>query len=222
MKYTYYQLGIMAAVVSFLGFVVENIWLAMTKGYINNRNMNAPFLLGYGLLILFMYAVFGTPAALRMFTKEKVRWKRYLVYFLCSFAVVCVGEIVLGIAVEALCHIEYWNYSNIPMHITKYTSIPTSTAFAAMITILMGNVFPVLMDWICRINTQWAKIICAGHTQKIHSGNTAANGYRNQRMQLFSHPYGTDGNQHHIRCRKKACPAGSCHACRINTDSILL
>ena len=52
MKYTYYQLGIMAAVVSFLGFVVENIWLAMTKGYINNRNMNAPFLLGYGLLIL--------------------------------------------------------------------------------------------------------------------------------------------------------------------------
>ena len=45
MKYTYYQLGIMAAVVSFLGFVVENIWLAMTKGYINNRNMNAPFLL---------------------------------------------------------------------------------------------------------------------------------------------------------------------------------
>ena len=161
MKYTYYQLGIMAAVVSFLGFVVENIWLAMTKGYINNRNMNAPFLLGYGLLILFMYAVFGTPAALRMFAKEKVRWKRYLVYFLCSFAVVCVGEIVLGIVVEALCHIEYWNYSNIPMHITKYTSIPTSTAFAAMITILMGNVFPVLMDWICRINTQWAKIICA-------------------------------------------------------------
>ena len=152
MKYTYYQLGIMAAVVSFLGFVVENIWLAMTKGYINNRNMNAPFLLGYGLLILFMYAVFGTPAALRMFTKEKVRWKRYLVYFLCSFAVVCVGEIVLGIVVEALCHI--------PMHITKYTSIPTSTAFAAMITILMGNVFPVLMDWICRINAQWAKIIC--------------------------------------------------------------
>ena len=88
-----------------------------------------------------MYAVFGTPAALRMFAKEKVRWKRYLVYFLCSFAVVCVGEIVLGIVVEALCHIEYWNYSNIPMHITKYTSIPTSTAFAAMITILMGNVF---------------------------------------------------------------------------------
>ena len=111
MKYTYYQLGIMAAVVSFLGFVVENIWLAMTKGYINNRNMNAPFLLGYGLLILFMYAVFGTPAAFKMFTKEKVRWKRYLLYFLCSFVVVCIGEIVLGIAVEApvsYTHLKTW------------------------------------------------------------------------------------------------------------------
>lgn len=34
------------------------------------------------------------------------------------------------------------------------------SVLAAMITILMGNVFPVLMDWICRINAQWAKIIC--------------------------------------------------------------
>ena len=120
MKYTYYQLGIMAAVVSFLGFVVENIWLAMTKGYINNRNMNAPFLLGYGLLILFMYAVFGTPAALRMFAKEKVRWKRYLVYFLCSFAVVCVGEIVLGIVVEALFQYSDAHYK-IYVHTDQYS-----------------------------------------------------------------------------------------------------
>lgn len=160
MKYTYYQLGIMAAVVSFLGFLVENIWLAMTKGYINNRNMNAPFLLGYGLLILFMYFVFGTPASLRLVANPRRKWKRYALYFLCAFAVVCIGEIALGIAVEKMCHIEYWNYSNIPMHITKYTSVPTSTAFAALITILMGKIFPMLMGWISRLNAEWTKMIC--------------------------------------------------------------
>ena len=37
---------LMATVVSFLGFVVENVWLAFTKGYIDNRNMALPFLLG--------------------------------------------------------------------------------------------------------------------------------------------------------------------------------
>lgn len=160
MKYNIYQLGIMAAVVSFLGFVVENIWLAMTKGYINNRNMNAPFLLGYGLLMLFMYFTFGTPYELRGFQKVKSKIIKYILYFLCAFIVVCIGEIVLGVVVEHLCRIEYWNYSNIPLHITKYTSIPTSTAFAMMITVFMGKIFPVLMEWITRVNAQWIKVIC--------------------------------------------------------------
>ena len=50
-----YVLGMMVALISFLGFLVENLWLALTKGYINNRNMNAPFLLGYGMLVVAMY-----------------------------------------------------------------------------------------------------------------------------------------------------------------------
>lgn len=160
MKYNIYELGIMAAVVSFLGFIVENIWLAMTKGYINNRNMNAPFLLGYGLLMLFMYFTFGTPYGLKGFKKVKSKLMKYVIYFLCAFIVVCIGEIVLGVVVEHLCRIEYWNYSNIPLHITKYTSIPTSTVFAMMITVFMGKIFPVLMEWITRLNAQWTKIIC--------------------------------------------------------------
>lgn len=61
MKYSIFDFGIMAAIISFLGFIVENIWLAVTKGYVNNRNMNAPFLLGYGLLVISLFFVLGTP-----------------------------------------------------------------------------------------------------------------------------------------------------------------
>ncbi|MCM1325886.1 MAG: putative ABC transporter permease [Bacteroidales bacterium] len=162
MKYNVFALGIMAAIVSFLGFVVENLWLAVTKGYMNNRNMNAPFLLGYGLFILILFIVLGTPEGLverRIFKKIQSKEMRYAVYFVCSFVAVSVGEILLGTTVERLCHIEYWNYSNLPMHITKYTSVPTSLGFATGITIFMGKFFSPLMEWINRFDVSQIKTV---------------------------------------------------------------
>ena len=44
-------LMIMIAIISFLGFLLENAWLAIRKGFIDNRNMFAPFLVGYGLAV---------------------------------------------------------------------------------------------------------------------------------------------------------------------------
>lgn len=155
MKYSIFDFGIMVAVISFLGFVVENIWLALTKGYINNRNMNAPFLLGYGLLVICLFFVLGTPenmAQWGMFKKTRTKWMRYMIYFACSFVAVSVGEILLGTIVERLCGIEYWNYASLPMHVTKYTSVPTSTGFASMITFFMGKCFTPLMDLIGRLD----------------------------------------------------------------------
>lgn len=162
MKYRTYDLGIIVAMVSFLGFIVENLWLAVTKGYINNRNMNTPFLLGYGLLILFLFFTLGTPEQLAqrsLFKKVRSRRMRYAVYFICSFAAVCFGEILLGTIVERLCSIEYWNYSNLPMHITKYTSVPTSIGFASMITFFMGKCFTPLMNWISHLDSTKLKIV---------------------------------------------------------------
>ncbi len=154
-----YVLGMMMALISFLGFVVENLWLAVTKGYMNNRNMNAPFLLGYGVLVLVMYFLFGTPGKMRGVRKRGGRKRQYAMYFLCAMLFVCVGEIVLGILVEHLCGIEYWNYSGIPLHITKYTSIPTSAAFASMITLFMGNCFDPLIRWISRMDYRVLKVL---------------------------------------------------------------
>ncbi len=146
----------MAAVISFLGFVVENIWLAVTKGYMNNRNMNAPFLLGYGLLVIWLFFVLGTPEKIaRRGFMNRIGTRRmgYVVYFICSFIAVSIGEILLGTIVEKLCGIEYWNYAGLPMHITKYTSVPTSIGFASMITFFMGKCFTPLMGWIGRLDS---------------------------------------------------------------------
>lgn len=146
--YNFYELNIMIALASFLGFLSENCWLAVTKGYINNRNMHLPFLFGYGLAMLFIYVFIGTPNNLRItnfFHIHLSKRKRYIFYFFITAILVNVGEILLGTFVEHFFGFEYWNYTWIPLHITKYTSIPTSTGFGIFITLFMGYGFEHIM-----------------------------------------------------------------------------
>jgi len=137
---------IMILVISFLGFLLENIWLAFTKGFMDNRNMALPFLLGYGLLVVGMYILLGTPQNIRLLGCELEGSNEFL-YFFISAVIVSAGEIVLGTLVEHFLGFEYWNYEWIPFHITKYTSVPTSLGFAAIITLFMGHVFPAVIEY---------------------------------------------------------------------------
>ena len=59
MNYSLGAVFVMTAFISFLGFLLENIWLAARKGYIDNRNMNTPFMLGYGIAVMGFYFVLG-------------------------------------------------------------------------------------------------------------------------------------------------------------------
>lgn len=157
-----YVYGVMIAVIAFLGYITENVWLAITKGYIDNRNMNAPFLLGYGVLVLAVYFLFGTPQnladwGLMRYIPEGTA--SYLFYYVISFLIVSVGEIVLGTLVEKICGIEYWNYEWIPFHLTKYTSLPTSIMFAGIITFFMSNLFDPIMQGLLQLNLSCIKVI---------------------------------------------------------------
>ncbi len=160
--YTLYELGLMIAFVSFLGFLLENAWLAVTKGFIDNRNMTMPFLLGYGLAIIAFYIVLGTPEHMLLLGRYEVSGsvtERTAFYFLCIMVLVSVGEVLLGTIMERLCHMEYWNYSWVPLHITKYTSIPTSLGFATIITLFMGRRFEAIMDVFAEMNSSLACVV---------------------------------------------------------------
>ncbi len=164
MRYTWYEFGLLIVVVSFIGFVVENVWLSFTKGYIDNRNMNLPFLLGYGLACVAVYLLIGTPSEMMLlgrFPVRVTRRRKIVLYFLCLMFLISVGEILLGKITEKLCHIEYWNYTAIPLHITKYTSIPTSTGFASAATLFMGRYFSPLMETFRSLNKSYASIAAA-------------------------------------------------------------
>lgn len=148
-------LCMIVSVISFLGFVVENVWLCMTKGYIDNRNMCFPFLLGYGIAILLIYIILGTPKKVWFFGKViqiQNRVIRGLVYFVGVMICVSVGEILLGTFVEKACGFYWWDYSNLPMHITRYTTIPTSAMFSLLIVIFMELCFAPLYHFFVKWN----------------------------------------------------------------------
>lgn len=155
-----WALCMVAILVSFLGFVVENVWLAMTKGYLDNRNMCLPFLSGYGIAMLLILWILGTPKrpwlfGKRIFLKSRIL-KRFL-YFAGVMLCVCIGEILLGTFVEKTCHFCWWDYSMIPLHITRYTSIPTSTMFSVAVTFFMDVVLKPLYNFFQRWNSGFLK-----------------------------------------------------------------
>ena len=148
-------------IVSFLGFCVENIFIAYDDGIINNRNMVFPFMLGYGLAVLTLYLIFGTPEAPR-FLKNNLNLSSFMgvtYYFVVSFLAVSIGEIILGYFIEWSCDIVWWNYSDLPLHITKYTSIPTSCIFASLITIFMKFFFSPLVSAFMKMNPRVLAIL---------------------------------------------------------------
>ena len=148
MKKRTYALCMIIAIVSFLGFLVENIWCAFTKGYVDNRSMFFPFLIGYGIAIILIYLILGTPEKLRFFKHHvhiESKMVRILLYLIGVMLCVSIGEILLGKLVENVCGFQWWNYSKLPLHITQYTSIPTSFAFGALITTFMNFFFEPLI-----------------------------------------------------------------------------
>lgn len=148
MGYTPGAVLLMTVLCSFLGFALENIWLAARKGFMDNRNMFTPLLLGYGIAVMAFYFVLGTPGNLRFFgipSKSGAK-AQFGAYFLLTFVLVSVGEILLGTAIEKTCGIIWWDYTSIPMHITRYTSVPTSLGFTVVIVTFMDCFFERIMD----------------------------------------------------------------------------
>lgn len=161
MKKRTYALCMIVAIVSFLGFLVENIWCAFTKGYVDNRSMFFPFLIGYGIAIILIYLILGTPEELRFLNHHvhiESKMVRILLYLIGVMLCVSIGEILLGKLVEHVCGFQWWNYSKLPLHITQYTSIPTSFAFGALITTFMNFFFDPLIAFFERWNDTVLKV----------------------------------------------------------------
>ena len=144
-----------AVVVSFLGFCVENIWRAFAKGCIDNRNMYLPFLLGYGVAILMVYILFGLPQhplffGMKVNIQNPIYGNAY--YYVMLVLCISIGEIMLGTLIEKISGFHWWDFSQIPLHITQYTSIPTSMGYSAIVFLFMRYCFDELFMFFNRFD----------------------------------------------------------------------
>ncbi len=140
----------MVVLTSFIGFWVENTFKIFRNGYIDNRFMFLPFLIGYGLFITVIGVVIGTPKNPLPLLKKEIRLRapwNYIVYFVSMALLVTVGELALGFAVEWIAGFRYWDYSRLPLHFTPYTSLFTSLGFGLIITLFMSLVYEPLMHF---------------------------------------------------------------------------
>lgn len=158
--------GLMMIVCSFLGWLSENVFRFITVGAVDSRFMHLPFLGVYGLCVLALYGLCGTPDKFRILSKrlltgENQRIQRYICYCLIIALAVNIGEIAVGSFCEAVSGKILWNYSNIPLHFTKYTSVPTTAGITAAVFVLMKFGFTPLMRLMqLRISYRAAVILC--------------------------------------------------------------
>ncbi len=148
-------LSLVVAVVSLIGFIVENIWLVLRYGEINNRNMHLPFLFGYGLAMLAVYMLFGTSKNPKFILKAlnlKNVYSRRIALYIMAFICVCLGESLIGIIVEKLCGFTWWDYTSVPLNLGKYTSVTTSALFALLILFFMDFIFTPLYNFFISLN----------------------------------------------------------------------
>ncbi len=164
--YTIYHFGIMMTIFSFFGWCAENTGKLVVTQFIDNRHQFLPFLIAYGWSVLALYALLGTPDKMRFCKKRilvedtlKNKILRYVIYFLTVYVAIFVGEIIVGYTYELTTGAILWNYEDLPLHVTKYTSVITTIAYAGAIFILMKFVFTPLMNQIVKMPKKTAVIL---------------------------------------------------------------
>lgn len=145
------SLLLVCAVASFCGWLTENVFRALASGRLDSRGQLLPFIAVYGFGVALLYALFGLPLEMRflrwrILPKENARNRalRGIVYAAVTFCLILVSEAAVGLFFERVFGIRGWNYTNIPLHITRYTSVPTTAGFTLGVFLFMQFALPWL------------------------------------------------------------------------------
>ena len=139
---------ILSYAAAFLGWWVENLFRLIAAGVFDSRHQLLPFIPVYGAGFFAIYALLGTPSGMRIGGKpvfpgtgRKKGALRGALYAATLFLLILISEMATGLFFEKAFGIKGWNYTSIPLHITRYTSVPTAAAFTAGIFLLMRFAF---------------------------------------------------------------------------------
>ena len=149
--YHFIYLFLMVIFGGIIGFIIECFATGISKGYIDSRFQRLPCILGYGLMILALYLLFGTPNKMRIlkneiFTNKKNLPIKHFLYFLIVTTFIFFCEWGAGELFELLIGVGLWDYSNIPLHIGQYVCLPFALGFGAGAYVFMAFIFSPIMS----------------------------------------------------------------------------
>ncbi len=152
---------------SFLGWFVENLYRFIDQGIIDNRYHFLPFIFAYGIAVIAMFIALGNPNDIHFFgkkiLKKDLKYKKLwsnLLYLAIVSMFVLVGEIGVGYFYEGLTGLYLWNYSEMPLHITRYSGVLSMFGFGFGAWAFMKGIFFPLISWLKRnMSVKVARII---------------------------------------------------------------
>jgi uncharacterized membrane protein len=153
---TYYEICMYFLLYSFLGWVIEVIYHAVTQGKIVNRGfLNGPVcpVYGFGMLVVLMpgsTVSSGTDAA------SGVSQMSPLLLFLFGMLLATAVELAAGWLLDRLFHARWWDYSEKPLNLHGYICLEFSIIWGLAIVAVVKIVHPLLSDGTVRaIPEEW-------------------------------------------------------------------
>ena len=130
-------------ILSFIGWVWETVFSFLLRSPNDRGFLTMPFCTIYGVALIFVYLLFGTPTDMRLFGRPVFTDKaflRYPAYFLASALLATVIELFTATFFESLFGIELWNYSFLTGE-TSFIAFLPSLFWGIAITLFMRFLF---------------------------------------------------------------------------------
>ena len=155
-------------VVAFFAWMIENISCIFSIGQIDSRYHILPFISPYASIVLAFHIALRDPDEITFFGKRifkgnglKEKILSNVIAFLVIAFCVAGGELAVGNIYEHCFGVILWDYSAMPLHITRYTSVFTILGFGAAAYCLFRFVYkPFLAFLRRRVPFRLAKWIC--------------------------------------------------------------
>ncbi len=142
---TYYQICWFFLLYSFLGWITEVIFYAVTEGNIINRGfLSSPVCPVYGFGVLSVFAAVNHFDAAAGVTSFGQSVSIPLVFF-CGMGLATAVELIAGWGLDRLFHARWWDYSDKPLNLNGYICLEFSIMWGFAITFVIKLFHPQLL-----------------------------------------------------------------------------
>ena len=147
--------------IALIGWTFETVSCYIQFGYYLERGfLNLPLCPIYGILLLGMYFLLGTPVEggliLRRFSNKAAR---IVLYYLLAGIFACSAELATGLFFEKVYGVVLWDYTWHRFDFMKYISLEMGLVWGLLASVIMGLVFPLLKKLIWLIPEKAVRIL---------------------------------------------------------------